>query len=102
MGQANLVLGRGGGDVTLRWTRTTHPMETAENRQPDATLASHADRTFFTKTLNKSSLLFRAVRVEQSSVNSVILNDQPQDPHQRFLVAANIGINATGSAMIAR
>ncbi|KAJ7352989.1 hypothetical protein OS493_032928 [Desmophyllum pertusum] len=26
----------------------------------------------------------KSVRVEQLSVNSVILNDQPQDPHQRF------------------
>ena len=68
----------------------------------DAILASHAGLTFFSRTLNKFSLLFRAVRVEPSSVNSVILNDQPQDPHQRFLVAANIGVNATGTAMIAR
>ncbi|KAL9952201.1 hypothetical protein ACROYT_G039416 [Oculina patagonica] len=44
----------------------------------------------------------RSVRVEQNSVNSVILNDQPHDPHQRFLVAANISINATGSTVVAR
>lgn len=44
----------------------------------------------------------RSVRIEQGSVNSVILNDQPQDAHQRFLVAANIGINTTGSTVVAR
>jgi len=44
----------------------------------------------------------RSVRVEQGSVNSVILNDQPQDTHQRFLVAANISINTTGSTVVAR
>lgn len=44
----------------------------------------------------------RSVRIEQNSVNSIILKDQPQDPHQRFLVAAKIGINATGSTVVAR
>lgn len=44
----------------------------------------------------------RSVRIEQSSVNSVILNDQPQESHQRFLVAANIGINSSGSTVVAR
>ncbi|XP_015753856.1 PREDICTED: putative ATP-dependent RNA helicase TDRD9 [Acropora digitifera] len=43
----------------------------------------------------------RSVRIEQSSVNSVILNDQPQESHQRFLVAANIGINSSGSTVVA-
>lgn len=47
-------------------------------------------------------MYYRSVRVEQGSVNSVILNDQPQDTHQRFLVAANIGINTTGSTVVAR
>lgn len=44
----------------------------------------------------------KSVRIEQNSVNSIILKDQPQDPHQRFLVAAKIGINATGSTVVAR
>ncbi|CAH3166074.1 unnamed protein product [Porites lobata] len=44
----------------------------------------------------------RSVRIEQNSVNSVVLNDQPQDPHQRFLVAANLSINATGTTVVAR
>ena len=46
--------------------------------------------------------LNRSVRIEQNSVNSVILNDQPQDPHQRFMVAGKVGINATGSTVVAR
>lgn len=44
----------------------------------------------------------KSVRIEQNSVNSVILNDQPQDPHQRFMVAGKVGINATGSTVVAR
>ena len=47
-------------------------------------------------------IYYRSARIEQGSVNSVTLNDQPQDPHARFLVAANIGINATGSTVVAR
>ena len=42
------------------------------------------------------------MRIEQNSVNSVVLNDQPQDSHQRFLVAANLSINATGTTVVAR
>ena len=102
MGQQRVTLRWTHWESHLEWSRNTHPIETVEKHQPDATLGSHADLTFFRRILNKFSLLSRAARVEQSSVNSVTLNDQPQDPHQRFLVAANIGINATGSAMIAR
>jgi len=45
---------------------------------------------------------FRAANIEIDSVNSVALNDQPQDPHPRLLVAANIGINTTGNSIVAR
>ena len=44
----------------------------------------------------------RATKIERDSVNSVALNDEPQDKHERFLVASNIGINTTGTVMIAR
>lgn len=45
---------------------------------------------------------FRATRVEQDSVNSVVLCEEPQDKHPRMLVAAAINMNSAGNAMIAR
>ena len=52
--------------------------------------------------MKPTEFLFRATKIERDSVNSVALNDEPQDKHERFLVASNIGINTTGTVMIAR
>ena len=37
------------------------------------------------------SLLGKAIRVEEDSVNAVLLDDQPGDAHERVLVAASVG-----------
>ncbi|XP_035669550.1 ATP-dependent RNA helicase TDRD9-like [Branchiostoma floridae] len=44
----------------------------------------------------------RSVRIERDSVNSVALNDRPQDTHQRMLVAGHVGVSTTGSTITAR
>ena len=36
------------------------------------------------------SLLGKSIRVEEDSVNSVLLDDQPGDAHERILVAATV------------
>ena len=38
------------------------------------------------------SLLGKAIRVEEDSVNAVLLDDQPGDAHERVLVAASVGL----------
>lgn len=45
---------------------------------------------------------FRAVRIEPDSVNSVAIDDEPQDPHDRLMCASFVGLNPSGSSMIAR
>ena len=48
-------------------------------------------------------LLFnRTARVERDSINSVALDDKPEDPHQRLLVAAVVTLNPSGSTLLAR
>ncbi|KAJ8309140.1 hypothetical protein KUTeg_014014 [Tegillarca granosa] len=44
----------------------------------------------------------RAVKIEPDSVNSVAIDDEPQDPHDRLMCASFVGLNPSGSSMIAR
>jgi len=44
----------------------------------------------------------RAVHIEWNSVNSVLLDSDPQDPHDRLLVAASVGQNPQGDCLILR
>ena len=44
----------------------------------------------------------KAARVESDSVNSIVLNDEPQDKHQRLMVAACVALNSTGNTVLAR
>ena len=44
----------------------------------------------------------KMVRVEPESVNSVLLDDQPEDHIDQWLVAAHIGLNRSGSALQVR
>ena len=37
-----------------------------------------------------------------NSVNSVVINGNPQDRQPRFLVAAGVAINASGTTMLAK
>lgn len=49
-----------------------------------------------------ASAKLRASRVEQDSVNSVVMCEEPQDKHPRLLVAASVNINPSGNTIIAR
>ena len=42
------------------------------------------------------------VRVEPESVNSVLLDDQPDEAVDQFMVAAHIGLNPSGRALMVR
>jgi len=44
----------------------------------------------------------RATKVEQDSVNSVFICEEPQDKHPRLMVSANVGVNAAGNTIIAK
>ncbi|KAK2190456.1 hypothetical protein NP493_81g02000 [Ridgeia piscesae] len=44
----------------------------------------------------------RAARIEQDSVNSVALDDEPHDSTSRMMVAAYVGLNPSGTVMMAR
>ncbi|XP_077865739.1 ATP-dependent RNA helicase TDRD9-like [Saccoglossus kowalevskii] len=45
---------------------------------------------------------FRSTRVEPGSVNSVALNSEPQDKHERMMVSALVSVNSSGTALMAR
>ncbi|XP_067136468.1 ATP-dependent RNA helicase TDRD9 [Centruroides vittatus] len=44
----------------------------------------------------------RRVRIDRDSINSVILDSEPQDKHSRLLVSSYVGLSADGSAINAR
>ncbi|XP_062595523.1 ATP-dependent RNA helicase TDRD9-like [Saccostrea cucullata] len=44
----------------------------------------------------------RAAKVDPDSVNSVAIDDEPESPHARMMIAGYVGLNAAGSTMIAR
>lgn len=46
--------------------------------------------------------MLRSVSVGRDSVNSVLLNQDPTDEHRTLLVAASVGVNESGTTMIAR
>ena len=41
----------------------------------------------------------RSVVIEKDSINSVALNETPQDSHQRVLVAGTVSVSSTGNGM---
>uniref|UniRef100_A0A8C3I4W4 ATP-dependent RNA helicase TDRD9 n=1 Tax=Chrysemys picta bellii TaxID=8478 RepID=A0A8C3I4W4_CHRPI len=45
---------------------------------------------------------FRCIWIEKESINSVIVNNSPEDPFQKMLVAAAVSVNSTGSTMLLR
>ncbi|XP_077323696.1 ATP-dependent RNA helicase TDRD9 isoform X1 [Lithobates pipiens] len=45
---------------------------------------------------------FRSVWIEKESINSVFVNDAPEESHQRMFVAASLSVNATGSLLMLR
>ncbi|KAL3874648.1 hypothetical protein ACJMK2_037630 [Sinanodonta woodiana] len=44
----------------------------------------------------------RNVKIDPDSVNSIAIDDEPQDQHQRMMVAGYVGLNPSGTSMIAR
>ena len=40
--------------------------------------------------------------VERSSVNVVVVDSEPQDKHERMMVAAHVAVNPSGSMVLAR
>ena len=42
------------------------------------------------------------VRIQRDSINCVVINSEPQDKHQRMMVAAHMLLNPTGSSCVAR
>ena len=42
------------------------------------------------------------MRIERDSVNSVALDSEPHDQHDRMLVAGFVGMNPTGNTMMVR
>ncbi|XP_077997158.1 ATP-dependent RNA helicase TDRD9-like [Glandiceps talaboti] len=45
---------------------------------------------------------FRSTRIEPNSVNSVALNEEAQDKHDRMMVAALVSVNSSGTTLVAR
>uniref|UniRef100_A0A8C8R6E9 ATP-dependent RNA helicase TDRD9 n=1 Tax=Pelusios castaneus TaxID=367368 RepID=A0A8C8R6E9_9SAUR len=45
---------------------------------------------------------FRCVCIEKESINSVIVNNTPEDSFQKMLVAASVSVNSTGSTILLR
>uniref|UniRef100_A0A8C7KER8 ATP-dependent RNA helicase TDRD9 n=1 Tax=Oncorhynchus kisutch TaxID=8019 RepID=A0A8C7KER8_ONCKI len=55
----------------------------------------------FAKTMLMNALTpYRSVLIEKDSINSVALNDSPQDSHQRMLVAGSVSVSATGTILL--
>ena len=44
----------------------------------------------------------RPSRVERDSVNSIVVDAEPQSKHDKIMVAANVALNPSGSATLAR
>ena len=44
----------------------------------------------------------RPSRVERDSVNSIVVDPEPQNKHDKIMVAANVALNPSGNATLAR
>ena len=44
----------------------------------------------------------RAAKVERSSVNVVVVDSEPQDKHERMMVAVHVAVNLSGSMVLSR
>ena len=42
------------------------------------------------------------MRVERDSVNSVTIDNEPQDKHERIMIASHVGLNPSGNTMVLR
>ncbi len=41
-------------------------------------------------------------KIETDSVNSIVVDSEPQDKHERLMVACSIGLNSSGNVLLAR
>jgi len=57
------------------------------------------ERSFFGMT---AAARLRSTRVEQDSVNSVVICEEPQDKHSLLMISASINVSSRGDTMIAR
>lgn len=44
----------------------------------------------------------RTAKVERDSVNSIVIDSEPQDKHKRLMVAGHIAVNSSGNIVLAR
>ena len=45
---------------------------------------------------------YRGIRVERDSLNSVIIDNEPQDKHERIMVSCYVELNPTGNTIVLR
>ena len=44
----------------------------------------------------------RAAKIARDSVNAIVVDSEPQDKHERMMVASQVAITSTGSTVLAR
>lgn len=44
----------------------------------------------------------RPAKIEKDSVNSIVVDNEPQDKHERMMVAANVAVTSSGNIVLAR
>ena len=44
----------------------------------------------------------RAAKIARDSVNSIVVDSEPQDKHERLMVASQVSVNSSGSMVLAR
>uniref|UniRef100_A0A1B6DS36 Probable ATP-dependent RNA helicase spindle-E n=1 Tax=Clastoptera arizonana TaxID=38151 RepID=A0A1B6DS36_9HEMI len=77
---------------------TTQQVEATEAKYSTRLIGPYSplEMNVYPTTKNGSGKL---VVINWSSVNSVLLDGDPQDPHERLLVAGNVGINEAGNQL---
>ena len=44
----------------------------------------------------------RSTKIDRQSVNCIVVDSEPQDTHERMMVAAHVAINSAGNTVLAR
>uniref|UniRef100_A0AAR2K2E3 ATP-dependent RNA helicase TDRD9 n=1 Tax=Pygocentrus nattereri TaxID=42514 RepID=A0AAR2K2E3_PYGNA len=80
--------------LLLSFSKTTYsaPKNVSELRSPRTLLLKVGSSCLFA--------IYRSVAIERDSINSVLVNDHPQDKHERMLVAGSVSLNASGSCIL--
>ena len=61
--------------------------------------SSPYEASFHSMVVNSGHL---RARIQQDSVNTVVLNTEPQEKHERVMIAAHVTLSASGSNYVAR